>query len=84
MGIRLFDKHLVCNLASVFQMASSPAFNVWMFMWSLRVVVPFFISHSAAASTCQMLTVVRRLGQCGLWYHVHCRIDRSRIPLFVL
>ena len=31
-GIRLSDKHLVYSLASVFEMVSSPAFNVSMFI----------------------------------------------------
>ena len=29
-GIRLSDKHLVYSLSSVFEMVSSPAFNVYM------------------------------------------------------
>ena len=31
-----------------------------------------------------MLSVVPLSSQCGLWYSVHCRIARCRIPLFVL
>ena len=38
-GIRLSDKHLVYSLASVFEMVSSPAFNVSMFIWSLPVAL---------------------------------------------
>ena len=31
-----------------------------------------------------MLSLVPLLGQCGLWYSVHCRIARCRITLFIL
>ena len=48
-GIHLSDKHLVYSLASVFEMVSSPAFNISMFIWSLPVAVPFFISRRAAS-----------------------------------
>ena len=48
-GIRLCYKHLVYSLASVFEMVSTPAFNVSMFIWSLSVAVPFFIYRSAAS-----------------------------------
>ena len=51
MGIRLSEKHLGYSLASVFEMVSSPAFNVSMFIWSLPVAVPFFISRSAASTS---------------------------------
>ena len=37
------------RLASVFDMVSSHAFNVSMFIWSLPVAAPFFISYSAAS-----------------------------------
>ena len=37
-GIRLSDKYLVYSLASVFEMVSSPTFNVSMFIWSLSVL----------------------------------------------
>ena len=49
-GIRLSDKHLVYSLAYIFEMISS-ALNVSMFIWSLPIVVPFFISHSASSTT---------------------------------
>ena len=39
--ICFFDKHLVYNLASVFEMVSSDAFNGSMFVWSLSDAVPF-------------------------------------------
>ena len=29
-----------------------------------------------------VLSLVPLLGQCGLWYSVHCRIARCRIPLW--
>ena len=51
MSIRLSDKHFVCSLANVFEMLSPLGFNVSMFImfiWSLPVAVPFFISRSAA------------------------------------
>ena len=49
-GINLSDKHLVYIIASVFVVASSPAFNISMFIWSLPVAVPFFIFRSAAST----------------------------------
>ena len=48
MGIRLSVKHLVYSLASVFEMLFSPAF---MFIRSLPVAVPFFISRNAASTS---------------------------------
>ena len=51
MDIRLSDKHLVYSLAKVFEMLSSPAFNVSMFIWSLPVAVPFFLSCSAVSTS---------------------------------
>ena len=82
-SIRLSDKHLVYSLASVFETISSPAFNVSMFIWSLPVAVSFIISRSAASPPV-MLSLVPLLGQCGLWYSVHCRIAQCRCPLFVI
>ena len=79
-GIRLFDKHLVYSLASVFEMVSSPAFNVSMFIWSLLVAAPFVVLLPSP----MILLLVHLLGQCRLWYSVHCRIARCRIPLFFL
>ena len=57
--------------------------DVYNILWSLPIAVPFFISRSAA-STSHDVTSDILLGQCGLWYSVHCRIARCRIPLFVL
>ena len=51
MCIRNSDKHLVYSLACVFEMVSSPAFNVSMLIWSLPAAVPFFISRSAASTS---------------------------------
>ena len=51
MGIRLSDKQLVYSLASVFEMVSSPAFNVSIFILSLPVVVTFFIFHCFASTS---------------------------------
>ena len=82
MGIRLSDKHLVYSLASVFEMESSRAFNVSMFIWSLPVAVPFFTSRSANSTFHDAISGT--LGQRGLWYSVHCRIARCIIHLFVL
>ena len=50
-GIRLSDKHLLYSLASVFEMVSSPAFNDSIFILSLPVAVPFFISRSVASTS---------------------------------
>ena len=50
-GIRISDKHLVYSLPSVFEVVSSPAFNVSMLIWSLPVAVPFFISRCAASTS---------------------------------
>ena len=50
-GIRLSDKHLVYSFARFFQMVFHPALNVSMFIWSLSVPVPIFISHSAASTS---------------------------------
>ena len=76
MGIRLSDKHLVCSLASVFEMVSSPAFNVSMFTWSLPVAVPFFISRSAA-STSHDITSSTSLGSVCIM--VFCSLSYSLV-----
>ena len=44
--VPFFISRSALYMFDVFQMASSPAFNVWMFIWSMRVVVTFFISRS--------------------------------------
>ena len=81
--IRLSDKHSVYSLASIFEMVSSPAFNVSMFMWLLPVAIPFFISRSAVSTSHDVFSGTS-LGQCGLRHSVHSHIARCRIPLFVL
>ena len=50
-SIRLSDKHLVYNLASVFEMVYSPAFNDSMFVWSLSLAVSLFISRSDVSTS---------------------------------
>ena len=49
-GVLLSDKHLVSNLAIVFEMVTSPAFSVSLFLWHLPVALPFFY-HSAASTS---------------------------------
>ena len=82
-GIRLSDKHLVYSLASVFEMVFSPAFNVSMFIWSLPVAVPFFISRSTA-STSHGIICGTSFGSVWIVVLYHCLTTRCRIPLFVL
>ena len=82
MGIRLFDKHSVYNLASVIEMVSSLAFYVSMFrILSLPVAVPFFISRSAASTS---HNVISGTSFGSVWIKVHCGIARCRIPLMIL
>ena len=50
-GIRFSDKHLSVQLSKLFEIVSSPAFNVSMFIWSLPVAVPSFLSRSAASTS---------------------------------
>ena len=83
-GIRFSDKHLVYSLANVFEMVSSPAFNVSMFIWSLPVVVPFFISRIAYSTSHDLISGIS-FG--SVWITVLCSLSyiaRCRIPLFVL
>ena len=54
----LSDKHLVCSFESVFEIISSPAFNVSMFIWSLSFAVQFFISRSAASTSDDVIAVI--------------------------
>ena len=72
-GIRLSDKHLVYSLAGVFEIVSSPAFSVSMFIWSLPVSVPLFISRSAASTSHDVISGTY-FGSVWLWFSVHCRI----------
>ena len=48
------------------------------------LAVPLFVLQLVLLTPPIMLFLVLLLGQCGLWYYVHCRIARSIIPLFVL
>ena len=83
MGIRLSDKYLVYSVASVFEMISSPAFNVSMFIWSLPVAV--LSSYLVVLLPPPMtLPSVPLLGQCLLWCSGHFRVARCNIPPFVL
>ena len=69
MGICLSDKNLVYNLASLFQMVSSPGFSVSMFVWSLPVAVPLHSSHVVLLLLpASILSLVHHLCQCGFWY----------------
>ena len=72
-GIRLSEKHFVYSLASVFEMISSPAFNVSMFIWSLPVALPLFKSRSAASTTHD---VISGTSYGSVWMMVRCRIAR--------
>ena len=58
------------SLVIVFEMVSSPAFNVLMFIWLLPVAVQFFIPRTAVPPP-MMLSEVPVLVQCGVWYTVH-------------
>ena len=82
MGIHLSNKLLVYSLVRVFDMVSSRGFNISMFIWSLPVAAHF--SYLLVLPPPPMLVyLVLISGQCGLWYSVHCRIARCRIPLIV-
>ena len=70
MGIRRSDKHLAYNLESVFEMVSSPALNVSMFIWSLPVAVP--ISRSAASTSHD---VISGTSFWSMWIMVLCSLS---------
>ena len=76
MDIRLSDKHLVYNLASVFEMVFSPAFNVSMFVWSLSIGVPFFIFRSAASTSHD---VISGTSFGSVWIMVFCSLLYSSV-----
>ena len=83
-GIRFSDKHLVYSLASVFEMVSSPAFNVSMFMWLLSVLI--FISRSAASTSHDVISgtsfeSVWIVILCSLSY---CSVYNSSIRCMIL
>ena len=75
-GIRLSNNHLVYCLASVFEMVSSPAFNVSMFIWSLPVAVPFFISRRAASTSHD---VIFGTSFGSVWIMVLCSLSYSSV-----
>ena len=72
----LSDKRLVYSLASVFEMVSSPAFNVSMFIWSLPVAVPFFISRTAATTSHD---VISGTPHGSTWIMVLCSLSYSAV-----
>ena len=76
MGIRFSDKHLVYSLASVFDIISSPAFNVSMFIWSLPVAVSFFISRNAASTS---RDVISGTSFGSVWIMVLCSLSHSSV-----
>ena len=55
--IRLSDKLLVYSVACVFEMVSTPAFNVSVFVWSFPDAVPIFICLSTASISCKLSRV---------------------------
>ena len=84
MRVRISDKHLLYSLANVFEVVSSPAFNVSMFIWNLPVADQLFISRSAASTSHD---VISGTSVGPVWITVlstHCCVARCRIPLFVL
>ena len=70
-GIRLSDKHL-----SVFEMLSSPTFNVSMCLWSLSVAVLLFIYHSAASASHD---VIPGTYFGSVWIMVLCSLSYSSV-----
>ena len=76
LGIRLSDKHLVYNFASVFEIVSSLAVNVSMFIWSLPVAVPFFVYRNAA-STSHDVTSGTSVGSVWIMVLLHSSVSNS-------
>ena len=74
--IRLSDKHLVYSLANVFEMVSSPVFNVSTDIRSLPVAVPFFISRNAASTSHDVISVTS-FG--AVWIMVLCSLSYSSV-----
>ena len=75
--IRHSDKHLVYSLASVFEIVSSLALNVSMFIiWSLPIAVPFFVSHSAASTSHD---VISGTSFGSVWIMVFCSLSNSSV-----
>ena len=73
-GIRFSDKHLVYSLANVFEMVSSPALNISMFIWSLPVT---FIIFLCAASTSHDVICGTIFG--SMWIMVLCSLSYSSV-----
>ena len=71
-GIRLYHKHLVYSLASVFEMSACRCFYG-------RLLLSHFSYLIQQLPSPMMLSLVPLLGQCGLRYSVRCLI-----PIFVL
>ena len=82
--IQLSGKYLVYSLASVFEMVSSPAFNVSMFMWSLPVAVPFFISRSAASISHDIISFwslwIKVIATCTKTHFPNCSMSTTATP----
>ena len=71
-GIRFSDKYLVYRFASIFEMVSSFAFNISMFIWSLPVAIPFFISRNAASTSHD---VISGTSCVSVWIKVLCSLS---------
>ena len=71
------------SLANVFEMVSSPAFNVSMFIWSLPVVVPSFISCSAASTSHDVISGTS-FGVSVNYGTLSTAVQLVRIPLYIL
>jgi len=86
-GVRLSHKHLVYGLATVFEM---PWYILLLSMsrclyYGRCLLLPHSSYRVVLLPPPMMLSLVPFfLGQSGLWYSVHCRIARCRIPLFIL
>ena len=75
-GIRLSDKQLVYNLASVFQMVPFPAFTVLMFIWLLPVAALFVIPRSAASTSYDAISGI----SFGLvWIKILCTLPYNLV-----
>ena len=57
-------------------MVSSPAFNVSMFIWSLPVVVPCFVSRSAASTSHDIISGTSFV---SVWIMVLCSMSYSSV-----
>ena len=75
-SIRLSDNNLMYSLTSVFEVVSSPAFNISMFIWSLAVSVPFHISLRAASIS---QDVVSDIPFRSTWIMILCPMSYSSV-----